>query len=473
MTKVFRSDAVFGNRTCIEDDPYVLHLKDHVYCPSGTKNCASGVYDFGRKMVHQSSYSRGPMPTEVVPADSLPFAYESLRDYAQDDTYIFLGEVHDHFGHFLLSTLSRLWQIKTLPEHWKIVINAGASVRIHRDHVRQLFAAFGVDVQRLWSPERPLKFHNLILPCASFEERNFVHATFANAYNTAGDNLTQKVSFDVPGSGPIYLSKSKMTAGVRRIVNENLIEERLAAAGYTIVYPETHPIGEQVAVWRLGRPIVAFNGSSLHTSALSPNVRMVSFGWDRSLDTSFELCDWANRSRSDYFYFEKDSLIELGPSFDHVHGLTGLSSRIEVADPIGAAEAILRAVDASISKRENSLSRGRPTKQSSDYVEENYDASTLSATSGRLTGRYQFCTASEDQPWWQVDLGRVYDLTKIVLYNRTDSAPERACGFRVLTSSNAVHFQLIFSHEEAQPFGGLNGDPFVIELARLQTQSAA
>ena len=464
MTKVFRSDVYVGNFSRIEEDPYVLHLRDHVYCPSGTKNCVPAVYDFGRKMVHQSFYSRGPVPAEVVPTCSMPFAYESLNEYAEEDTYIFLGEVHNHFGHFLLSTLSRLWQIKTLPAHWKIVINAGASLRIKRDHVKKLFAAFGVDVERMWSPERPLKFRNLIMPCASFEERNFVHSTFAKAYNAAGDHVTKGINISIPGTGPIYLSKSKMTAGVRKIVNEDLIEERLADAGYTIVYPETLPVGDQVAIWRLGRPIVAFNGSSLHTSAFSPNVRMISFGWDRSLDTSFGLCDWANQSRSDYFYFEHGTLSELGPSPDHNHGVSGLSSRIEVADPVGAAEAILRAVDACMASREDCLSRGKPTSQSSTYVEADYDASALSATSGKLTGRYQFCTVHEEQPWWQIDLGKAFRLTEIVLFNRTDAGSERAHRFRILTSLDGIRFDLVLERDDDQPFGGLNGEPLSITI---------
>ena len=464
MVKVYRSDVLLGNRTCVESDPYVLHLKDHVYCPHGVTNCVPAVYDFGRKIVHQSFYSRGPVPAEIVPTCSLPFTYEGLKDYAEDDTYIFLGEVHDHFGHFLLSTLCRLWQIKTLPESMKIIINAGASARVNRDHVKQLFHAFGVNVDRLWSPDRPIKVRNLILPCASFEERNFVHATFAKAYNMAGDRLTHGVDLHVPGSGPIYLSKSKMTVGVRKFVNESLIEERLSAAGYTILYPETLPIGEQVAIWRLGRPIVAFNGSSLHTSAFSPNVKMVSFGWDRFLDSSFDLCDWANHTRSDHFYFDHSALRELGPSLDHNQGTTGLSSQIEIVDPVSAAEAILRAVDASITSHGCCLSRGKQTSQSSTYVEADYDASILSATSGKLTGRYQFHTVHEEQPWWQVDLGEPYELTEVVLYNRTDAGSERANRFRILTSLDGVQFDLAFAREEDQPFGGLNDKPLSVKF---------
>lgn len=460
MPKVFRSDLTLGNSTFIERDPSVLVLKDHVYCPSGTPGCVPALYDFGRKLVQQSFYSRGPLPSDIFPACSMSMDYASVNSYAEEDSYIFLGEVHNHYGHFLLSTLSRLWQIASLPKNLKIIINAGASERVKLDHVQKLFRAFGVDTRRFWSPDHPVKIKSVILPSPCFEERNFVHAVFKKAFNAAGDKLVSGLRLSVPSSKPIYLSKSKLTAGVRKVLNEDIVERKLEAEGFSIVYPETLSIEEQAALWRLGQPVVAFNGSALHTSIFSPAAVMVSLGWDRFIDSSFILCDRANRSRSDYFYFEDLALRELGPSPDHNHGLSGLSSRLEFMDPKAAAESILRAVDASINSRDRNIALRRPTMQSSTYVEQDYDASLLSATSGRLTGRYQFCTCYERDPWWQVDLGEDCEIDGIVVFNRTDAAPERASGLRVLVSSDGSSFATVSHRDSGTAFGGLNGEPY-------------
>ena len=464
MVNIYRSDVVLGNVTCIDSDPRVLHLKDHVYCPHGTPGCVPALYDHGRKLVHQSFYSRGPIPSEVVPTCSMSLPYNDVTEYADDETYIFLGEIHDHFGHFLLSTLSRLWQIRSMPSNVKIIMNAGAAERVRRKHVKSLLEAFGVGIDRLWAPDRPMRLRNVILPCACLEERNFVHKCFGKLYNRAGDYITRTTNFDLPGNGPIYLSKSKMVAGVRKIMNEETIENRLVSAGYAVVYPETLPLEQQVAVWRLGRPVVAFNGSSLHTSALSSHAHMISFGWDRVLDSSFALCDWANESRSDYFYFEDGTLHDLGPSPGHNPGINGISSRIQIEDPIGAAEAILRAVDMSLAPRSGNLARGCPTSQSSTYHEGGYDASQLSATSGKPCGRYSFCTQNEENPWWQVDLGKERDITEIVLFNRTDSAADRVSNISILLSRDGAAFDLIFVRDDHAPFGGLNGKPLRVVL---------
>lgn len=464
MAKIFRSDRRVGNFTCISADPYVLELKDHVYVPSGTPNCVPAVFDLGRKIVQQSFYSRGPVPSDVFPSCSMPFEYDAVETVADDDTYIFLGEIHNHFGHFLLSTLSRLWQIRDLPSQYKIVINAGATLRVELGHFKRLLEAFGVDVARLWSPDRPTRFRRLLLPCPSFEERNFVHAVFGASYKAAGDRLVKNVDFDVPGNGPIYFSKSRLTAGVRKIMNEHEVEQRLAAEGFAIVYPETHTIEEQVALWRLGRPIVAFNGSSLHTSAFSPTAELISLGWDPFLDSSFLLCDWANRAKAQYFYFEADAIRELGPSDDHYHGVVGLSSRLELVDATAAAESILRVVDSASRSNDQNLALGRNTSQSSTYVEAGYDASKLTATNGRLTGRYQFCTEHEANPWWQVDLGRSSAIKEILVFNRTDSSPERASNIQIKLSQDGRDFHVVSTRNADEAFGGLNGEPYRVSF---------
>ena len=48
---------------------------------------------------------------------------------------------------------------------------------------------------------------------------------------------------------------------------------------------------------------------------------------------------------------------------------------------------------------------------------------------GRKTGRFGFHTASGEQdPWWQVDLGRPVPLDRVVIYNGTYAPADRSAG---------------------------------------------
>ena len=47
---------------------------------------------------------------------------------------------------------------------------------------------------------------------------------------------------------------------------------------------------------------------------------------------------------------------------------------------------------------------------------------------GVKSGRWGFHTANEPRPWWQVDLGRLTPIDRVVLYNRCDSTAARNAG---------------------------------------------
>lgn len=64
-----------------------------------------------------------------------------------------------------------------------------------------------------------------------------------------------------------------------------------------------------------------------------------------------------------------------------------------------------------------------------------YGASASRAVDGVRNGFWHnnsvTCTESESGSWWEVDLGAVYSINKVVIYNRTDSGSERLASMQV------------------------------------------
>jgi len=96
---------------------------------------------------------------------------------------------------------------------------------------------------------------------------------------------------------------------------------------------------------------------------------------------------------------------------------------------------------------------------------------------GVKNGKLGFHTASkETEPWWQVDLGKLVELDRVVVFNRTDgnNAP-RTSNIRVLVAtgtggdeslrpSDRWTFTEIYAHD-GQPFFGVNENaPLVVDL---------
>lgn len=107
------------------------------------------------------------------------------------------------------------------------------------------------------------------------------------------------------------------------------------------------------------------------------------------------------------------------------------------------------------------LARGRPTRQSGGAGDW---ALSGAAVTGEPTGRFSFCTDVETDPWWQVDLGAVMPIGRIVVWNRDDAGLPGAASARplhILLSDDAVTWRTIASSRMV--FGGRShGSPLVV-----------
>ncbi|WP_408737068.1 galactose-binding domain-containing protein [Acetobacter fallax] len=61
------------------------------------------------------------------------------------------------------------------------------------------------------------------------------------------------------------------------------------------------------------------------------------------------------------------------------------------------------------------------------------DEDARALLSGKLTGRPQNHTALECTPWWSVDLGDIYQVHEIRLFNRMDGCFERMSNFAIFS----------------------------------------
>ena len=89
----------------------------------------------------------------------------------------------------------------------------------------------------------------------------------------------------------------------------------------------------------------------------------------------------------------------------------------------------------------------KPAKQSTDYVDNPDDPSgkanlavngAIDPQTGAMLGNWYANqvthTKLEKSPWWQVDLGRSYDIQSITIWNRTDCCGERLSDYYVIFS---------------------------------------
>jgi hypothetical protein len=85
------------------------------------------------------------------------------------------------------------------------------------------------------------------------------------------------------------------------------------------------------------------------------------------------------------------------------------------------------------------------------------------AINGRIDGQIKFHTDMEDSPWWQVDLGAMFGVSQVKIYNRMDvpGVMARAAHLAIEVGFHGDDWVEIYRRESPEPFGGIDGNPLV------------
>ncbi|MCD6394587.1 MAG: discoidin domain-containing protein [Planctomycetes bacterium] len=86
---------------------------------------------------------------------------------------------------------------------------------------------------------------------------------------------------------------------------------------------------------------------------------------------------------------------------------------------------------------------------------------------GVINGKWGFHTAHEPNPWWQVDLEKIIEIDRVVLYNRTELAA-RNSRIILLVSNDGKDFRRVYQHNGTVFAGYADGKPLDVKLANAR-----
>lgn len=222
----------------------------------------SGVLTPDGRFVTDSITWRGT--NQVTTAPPMPAADEIA---ALPGTWMFLGPLFGHFGHFLVESISRIWAFEQLRDRIDGVLyvpkfqNRPAQVA---SSYRPFLEALGVTapvrnledatrVERLYVPRQGFGMFQMIEGAPEFRAFTRAHA---------GKSIPPR------GAEKIYISRSALPAQRGSILGETILEELLRDEGYEPFHPQQHTHEEQIAAYRAARQVVAVDCSPLHLLAL-------------------------------------------------------------------------------------------------------------------------------------------------------------------------------------------------------------
>jgi Glycosyltransferase 61 len=184
--------------------------------------------------------------------------------------FIYGGLLMDHFGHFLLEAMARLWFIRAHPELPVLWHDIALPVPHSpwKDWRREVWQLLGLDRHVHNMIRQPRRFSHVAVPHPGLTQALGLHPEQASALAV--------VPAVPPTSERVWLSRTALPAQFGRLLGEDVLERRLADRGWIIVRPETMRVADQANVFARANVVAGFASSAFHAVLLcvSPRARL-------------------------------------------------------------------------------------------------------------------------------------------------------------------------------------------------------
>ena len=256
----------------------LIELRDCLLFPG-----AQGVFDGLGRPVPESFLRRGPGASEYVYGEPQAQAVPDGSDLDSGGEVLFLPYARlEVFGHLLTEATAHLSllldpevdPLATTAADATVVIAADSDQAI--EAVRDLLGLAPERIQSTLSLVRPMSCPRVLIPRPSMinrcalDRRHFpaVRRLLDRYYNLVGPADDQGALGPQPAADPatarLYLSRSRLSPECRLVAGEDQLDEELRGRGWSVVYPETLPLQEQLRLLAEARIIAGCVGSAMH-----------------------------------------------------------------------------------------------------------------------------------------------------------------------------------------------------------------
>lgn len=255
---------------------HIERLDRAIATPSGPNTSeelhSGAIYRSDGKLLSSSMHRRRDINFTADAADSIDASRVAEYSIFLSGTSIYLGWIFNHYGHFLLESLSRYWSLDTLnmQDNWNFLFHSNDIRTSTQDEFFELLSLIGIPLEKVILLNSTYLVESLIVPNQQAVLNRGISQEILSMYQ----NIAQIVSCEIKGNTPkkIYVSRRKLPVGSRKIATEATIEREHIAEGYAIIHPQTMPLKSQIATFAGAKEISGPEGTALHNIlfALAP-----------------------------------------------------------------------------------------------------------------------------------------------------------------------------------------------------------
>lgn len=233
-----------------------------------------------------------------------PTQFSLLKDISPSivlEKAIYGGVLWDHYGHFLLETLSRLCDESVFLDSTVPIIFHGQANTLSLAWVNKILSAINISPDRVIIIDKPILIEELIVCWPLFKIRYKASIEFLASTSKIGKKITLN-NGSTSGNKKIYLSRTRLALQTRQIEGECIIEQEFKKRDFTIVHPELMSLEDQILAFNEATTIAGCLGSSFHTllfARQNKNIIYISLG--KMVNSNFVLIDKLRQDNSEYW----------------------------------------------------------------------------------------------------------------------------------------------------------------------------
>ena len=197
--------------------------------------------------------------------------YEWESETYMDCDVVYFGMYFNHWGHFLVDLIGRLWYF-TKNKGRKIKL-AYLGTEEPKGNFLEFFSLLGIEKEDLLHITTPTRFRSVIVPefaCKSCE-------WYSDEYCRIFDSMIESVAVEgyVPQNLPdlekVYFTRLAFGKAKSTEIGEDKIAKWTETNGFSLIAPEKLTIRDQIYVWNHAGHIVCLDGSIPISVAFSNN----------------------------------------------------------------------------------------------------------------------------------------------------------------------------------------------------------
>ena len=236
----------------ITDNAFILPTKKKVD-ENDSIYFEGGVVDSKMNFVKNSQFFRAGK------GGSLLKPYEFSQNNAEyiDEEVLYAGVLINHFGHFLVEGLSRLW-------YWCEHADKNLHIAFLMPKNQPIFPQFwefmnllGIDKDKVHIIKKITKFKRVYTPYQAHVLDTSYNEKFTVPYKYISSKISTK------NKEKYYISRSKFKKGTL-CLGEYLFEDIYKQNGFKIVHPEKLSLKEQISVMKNASELAGISGTGMH-----------------------------------------------------------------------------------------------------------------------------------------------------------------------------------------------------------------